>query len=105
MKAEHTPPPYEITRVNADELWITHEQNKLASIIYPLSERIEMEATAEFIIRACNNHARLVEACKEATAGLQIALANLNRGVSSTTIGQLNKIRYDVETIVAKVEK
>ncbi len=99
MKDEHTPTPY--TCQLMDTQWIV----LAGDVIVVSTVSGNDQANAEFIVRAANNHARLVEACKEVTAGLQIALANLNRGVSSTTIGQLNKIRYDVETIVAKVEK
>ena len=43
---------------------------------------------------------KLLAACREATAALQIALANLNRGVSSEMIGKLNKMRYDAEAAI-----
>ena len=51
-KSKHTPGPWMLERVNTNELWIVNKQNKIASIIYPLSEKVEQETNARLIAAA-----------------------------------------------------
>lgn len=55
----------------------------------------------------CRNLEIEVEALRtglcQCTAGLQIAIANLNAGVSAETIGRLTEMRLDAETLASKI--
>ena len=96
---QHTETPWEVYK-SANGLYIqTPNRNRIIATIYPtrvVSQHQDMEANARFIVKACNNHDALVEACgaalefmvaldiqRKVISGLSLqlneALANLNR--------------------------
>lgn len=63
--------------------------------------KAEALATRDFIIKACNNHAKLVEHLAQVTAALQIANANLCSGMGDETLGRLYETRIAAEKFLA----
>ena len=65
--SEHTPTPWLATTHNSGMICIGRAHNSVAAIG---TTNPTNSANAEFIIRACNSHEKLVEACKAAHAFL-----------------------------------
>ena len=65
---KHTETPYKILRANDFSFFITTEKFTDCEEGYIIAKTTDMgkeaEANAEFIVRACNAHDALVEACK-----------------------------------------
>ena len=71
-KQGHTPTPWVIGPNNLDIRDGKHEDN-IVSLKYQDHVSCEQqEANAAFIVRACNSHDALVEACKEMLGALMI---------------------------------
>ena len=68
----HSELPWKVEKIKIEErdiLIIQSEKYNICSIAGRLSK--EAEANAAFIVRACNNHEKLVIACKMALDALQ----------------------------------
>ena len=69
------------------------QRNQLAALLVETSDQLDRSrATA----------AELLDALFQTTGALQIAIQNLNAGVSSETVGTLTQLRLDAEAIIAK---
>lgn len=64
MKTKHTPLPWSVNTLNCDQgkISIVDKEEFIISELYFCYNR---EANADFIVKACNNHYKLVEAVQE----------------------------------------
>jgi len=65
MTAKHTPTPYKLVQVQGGFGLISNDNNEYVTTIYQRDNN-QVKANAEFIVRACNNHNKLVEALERA---------------------------------------
>ena len=74
MKAEHTPTPWTLAGGTNKKcqlfIWMagTYAGGHAIATVHDIQE--PAKANAEFIVRACNSHDRLLDACKQAHAFL-----------------------------------
>lgn len=105
MQQNHSPLPWKIvTMDNGKYGWIEDSTGEQVMGLGTLRYSINPEITAEFIVRACNAHEELIEACGKVKLSLQLISANPD--VADTLLHTVLGINIQVlEAALAKAEK
>ena len=93
---EHTPTPWKISTITADE--VSSEKGVVCECFGVTQE--EEFANAAFIVRACNAHDELVEACKISLA----RLLAIDEVLNNQNNGRRNHAIYLLSQAIAKAE-
>lgn len=94
-KSAHTPTPY---RIEAER--DIYGNDKDDSMVARMNGCPQYVANAAFIVRACNSHEKLLEACKQAIMSLNSILNGEEEAMNNAIIDV-----KDIEAAIAEAEK